>query len=112
MTENFYGITDKGKRREKNEDTFIAEQLSGTSFQIVCVIDGVGGYSGGEVAAAIARTVILNQLKKISGDVISSLKRSIVLANDKIMSEKKNGNGNEKMACVLTLALTDIKNNK
>lgn len=112
MTENFFGITDKGKRRDKNEDTFIAENLTGKGLQVVCVIDGVGGYKGGEVAAAIARTVILDHLNKISGNVTSLLKRAIVSANEKIVSEKKNGNGNERMACVLTLAVTDIDNNK
>jgi len=112
MTENFFGITDKGKRRDKNEDTFISQQIHGTQLQVACVIDGVGGYSGGEVAASIARTVILEHLKKLSGDVISILKQAIVSANEKIFTEKRKENGKESMACVLTVAVTDINNNK
>lgn len=112
MTDNFFGITDKGRRRDKNEDTFIAENLAGTQLALACVIDGVGGYAGGEVAAGIARTVILDHVKKLSGDVVPILKRAIVAANEKIFSEKKKNNGNESMACVLTLAVADANNNK
>ncbi len=112
MTENFYGITDKGKRRDKNEDTFIAQNLPGKKLQLACVIDGVGGYSGGEVAAAIARSVILDQVDNLNADVIPTLKQAIIAANGKIVAEKKNGNDNESMACVLTLAVTDPANNK
>jgi serine/threonine protein phosphatase PrpC len=62
MDEYFIGITDKGKRAEQNEDTFIAQPAVNGDFVIACVIDGVGGYAGGEVAAEIARTVILEHL--------------------------------------------------
>jgi serine/threonine protein phosphatase PrpC len=48
MGEYFFGITDKGKRRDKNEDTFILMEAAGKEFLIACVIDGVGGYTGGD----------------------------------------------------------------
>ncbi len=67
MAEYFFGITDKGKRREKNEDTFIAGELPGKEFVVACVIDGVGGYNGGEVAAEIARSVIIEHLQDFPG---------------------------------------------
>ena len=47
MAEYFYGITDKGKRRNSNEDTFAIEETGGGEWLIACVVDGVGGYEGG-----------------------------------------------------------------
>ena len=63
MAEYFIGITDKGKQREHNEDTFIAREFFKKELVMACVIDGVGGYSGGEVAAAITRSVMLDHFK-------------------------------------------------
>jgi serine/threonine protein phosphatase PrpC len=112
MAEYFFGITDKGRRREKNEDTFIAKELVKKELVVACVIDGVGGYSGGEVAAAIARSIILRHLQSRPADSVTTLQTAIIAANGKIAEEKKKHNENEQMACVLTCAITDIKNNK
>ena len=46
--------TDTGRQREINEDAFLCQEDEG----IFAVIDGVGGYAGGEVAAAEAREVM------------------------------------------------------
>lgn len=112
MGEYFVGITDKGKRREKNEDTFIAREFFKKEFVVACVIDGVGGYNGGEVAAAITRSVLIDHLKNLPVDIIATLHTAITAANVIIREEKEKGNNNEQMACVLTCAVTDIKNNK
>ena len=111
MAEYFYGITDKGKRREKNEDTFFAREIPGTQLLVAGVIDGVGGYQGGDIAAEIARSVILESLESISGDnVIESLRQAIIAANKKINEAKKEEPANELMACVLTCVVADKKN--
>lgn len=112
MAEYFFGITDKGKRREKNEDTFFVREIINKRFLVACVIDGVGGYNGGDIAAAIARSVIMKKLETISEDVIETLQQAIVAANAKINEQKKAGTKNERMACVLTCAVVDIKNSK
>lgn len=112
MAEYFYGITDKGKRREKNEDTFFVREIINRQFIIACVIDGVGGYQGGDIAAAIARSVIMKYLETLSNDVIETLQQAIVAANAKINQQKKAAGKNDRMACVLTCAVADIKNNK
>lgn len=112
MADYFYGITDKGKRREKNEDTFFAREIAGTQLVIAGVIDGVGGYQGGDIAAEIARTVIVEKLENISGDnVIESLREAIIAANVKINEAKKEEPGNDQMACVLTCVVVDKKGN-
>lgn len=112
MAEYFYGITDKGKRREKNEDTFFAREIPGTQLLVAGVIDGVGGYQGGDIAAEIARSVILKSLETISGDAIESLRQAIIAANVKINEAKKEEAVNEQMACVLTCMVADKKNNR
>jgi serine/threonine protein phosphatase PrpC len=112
MADYFYGITDKGKRREKNEDTFFAREVPGTQLLVAGVIDGVGGYQGGDIAAEIARTVIVEKLESISNEnVIESLREAIIAANVKINEAKKEEPGNDQMACVLTCVVVDKKGN-
>ncbi len=112
MAEYFYGITDKGKRREKNEDTFFARETIDERFLIAGVIDGVGGYEGGDIAAGIASAVIMENLETITEDVIESLRHAIIAANEKINEEKKETGVHDQMACVLTCVVADIQNNK
>ncbi|TDH26569.1 serine/threonine-protein phosphatase [Segetibacter sp. 3557_3] len=112
MASNYFGITDTGKVRGNNEDAFLVEPVSNGRFIAACVIDGVGGYSGGEVAARIARDMILEHLKKGGDDVFAIMKRSFVAANEKIQQQRKSEPNNAQMACVVTLALVDIKENK
>src|SRR5476651_1675871 len=112
MADQFYGITDTGKERKNNEDTFIAKQSTNGRFIIACVIDGVGGYSGGEVAAALAREAILQRLERPAGEVIPILIDCFNLANQSILKDKKEVKQHDSMACVATLALVDIERNQ
>ncbi|MCU7552036.1 protein phosphatase 2C domain-containing protein [Chitinophagaceae bacterium LB-8] len=112
MAENYFGITDVGRVREKNEDTFIAEKLSNKNVVLACVIDGVGGYVGGEVAASLAREVILEHCKSSVAQSIDMLKDALIAANEKIYLEKLQNQEYNKMACVATLALADVQHNK
>ena len=50
MRRQSWGITDKGLKREGNQDSFIIEDRVG----LFIVADGVGGHFGGEVASALA----------------------------------------------------------
>ena len=112
MAENFAGITDTGRMRENNEDTFIAERILDDTFIMACVIDGVGGYAYGEVAAAVARETLLDYFSKPSGDMAVMVKASFIAANDRIFAEKQRDSDFERMACVLTLAVVDTENNQ
>jgi len=110
---NFFGITDTGKVRTNNEDTFIAKRVLNNRFIAACVIDGVGGYEGGEVAARLAHDAIIDTLKSSpSDDIIALLLKAFEAANERIFKERQANKDNEKMACVLTLALADVANNK
>jgi serine/threonine protein phosphatase PrpC len=112
MTDQYFGITDTGKERKNNEDAFIARQSADNRFIIACVIDGVGGYAGGEIAAGLAREAILQRLEKSSGDVISMIIDCFELANEHIIHQKQLNKEYAQMSCVSTLALADIANNQ
>lgn len=112
MTDQYFGLTDTGKQRENNEDAFIARQGVGDRFIIACVIDGVGGYAGGEIAARIAREAIIKRLEKPDGEIIAILIDCFEQANERIIEEKQRNKEYAQMSCVLTLAIADIANNQ
>ncbi len=110
MADTFFGLTDIGKLRDTNEDVFMAQPLS-NGWLLACVIDGVGGYEGGEIAAAIAKETILQLLQKPFTDALATLKAAVLKANINIYTEKQKAGTNKDMACVLTIALADVANN-
>ena len=112
MADNFFGITDKGRMRDNNEDRFIAQTILQKRYVLACVIDGVGGYEGGEIASGLAHDAIINYLQKPFKEIISSLKNALASANEKIYKKKQAEHEISEMACVLTLTLADIKENK
>jgi serine/threonine protein phosphatase PrpC len=112
MAENFFGLTDTGRQRDNNEDAFIAQTIFNKQFVLACVIDGVGGYEGGEIAASIAKETILHSFKSPSHDLAQISREALISANEKIYKEKLESGKNTSMACVATLAVVDIKNNK
>jgi len=112
MAENYFGITDKGKLRSNNEDTFIVQPVLNNRFIAACVIDGVGGYEGGEVAATLAHEAILTSLKNAGTGITAMMKEALAVANDAIYKEKVASKTNGQMACVVTLALADLAGNK
>lgn len=113
MAKNYFGITDTGKVRSNNEDAFIAQPVLNDQFVAACVIDGLGGYEGGEVAARLAHNAIFSHLQNNkSSDITALMKEAVVAANDAIYREKQVSKENGQMACVLTLAIADLVNNK
>ncbi|MDB5239782.1 MAG: serine/threonine-protein phosphatase [Spirosoma sp.] len=112
MTENFVGITDTGRVRDNNEDAFIAERAKTDTFIIACVIDGVGGYAYGEVAATVARQAILDYFSQLSEPGVFDMKEAIITANNRILAEKQRDSDYDNMACVLTLVIVDTEKNQ
>lgn len=103
----FCGLTDTGKRRTNNEDAFVAEKLDDNTVLAV-VIDGVGGYEGGEVAAEIAQKEIPSYLKEFNrGERLELLKQAVVCANNAIFDRRQLDTVRPNMSCVLTSALID-----
>lgn len=110
MSKNYFGITDVGKVRKNNEDAFIAQEVNG--YILVAAIDGVGGYEGGEVAAKLARAAIINYMTANRGKPENNIREAVNAANEDIYKEKNLKKKTQKMACVLTMALVDVDNNK
>lgn len=103
----FCGLTDTGKRRTNNEDAFVAEKLDDNTV-LAIVIDGVGGYEGGEVAAEIAQKEIPSYLKEFNrGERLELLKQAVVCANNAIFDRRQLDTARPNMSCVLTSALID-----
>lgn len=111
MADHLFGITDTGRVRGNNEDVFLARELMDGQFLLAGVIDGVGGYEGGEVAAAIAAEVILAEMEEVGRDVIAQMTIAFNLANEEILSRKLQEKKYSDMACVATIAVIDRKNN-
>lgn len=111
MGENYFGKTDTGKQRDNNEDSFIVQPVFNKKRILACVIDGVGGYEGGEIAAGITRDTVLQKLNKMPAHLINAMVDALETANQRIYSEKLHTKANEKMACVVTLAVVDPESN-
>lgn len=106
---SFYAVSDLGQKRTNNEDAYIAQYIWDNENVLAVAIDGVGGYEGGEVAAAIAKQTIVEYLENFpNGERANLLKQAVVEANNNIFksraeSEYKN------MSCVLTATLVESK---
>lgn len=93
--------TDPGRTRTNNEDLPLIDPARG----IFGVIDGVGGEAGGEVAAAIARDVILQRLARPLGTAAERVREAIAIANNEIFRRAQESPELRGMACVVTLAV-------
>lgn len=101
------GNTDPGKRRKENQDAWIARQLWSADNALLVVIDGVGGYMGGEKAAAIAKESIEQYMQHPKGDTLTMLREAVIYANNRIVEERKNDQLLSEMCCVLTAVVAD-----
>ena len=99
------GKTDMGRQRTNNEDAFVCEQLDDASV-LAIAIDGVGGYEGGEVAAAIAQIEIPKYMHDFrNGEQLELLKQAVVNANNIIFERRQKDEKRANMSCVLTAAI-------
>lgn len=95
--------SDVGRRREVNEDRYVCEPKDG----IFSVIDGMGGYAGGDVAAEEARQALLERLRHRTGTPAVRLREAVVLANNRIFRRASEDIKHAEMACVLTAVIID-----
>jgi len=104
-----YGNTDPGLIRSNNEDAYIAQSIWDNNHWLLVVIDGLGGYEGGEVAASIAKTTILGAMEKYQDrDCLDAIMQSIADANNAIFYQRENSDNLSDMACVITAAVLDL----
>lgn len=109
----YFGKSHEGKVRTNNEDAFVVQPIWNERNLLAVVIDGVGGYEGGEVAAAIARDSIVEYLEKYyNGERLELLKQAVVYANNRIYEERLANSKLSNMGCVLTAILIDAEDNR
>lgn len=111
-----YAKSDKGKVREINQDYYyISEPLD--QVQLYILADGMGGYSGGEIASSLAvqtaKNYIENNFKDIEKDkdsIIQLLGSSMEYANMIVYEKSKENPELQGMGTTLEICL--IYNNK
>lgn len=106
----FYGKTDLGRNRTNNEDAFIAQNIWDDQVVLAAAIDGVGGYEGGEIAAAIAKKTIVDYLQSYpNGECSDLIKQAVVETNNAIYKAREEDDKPSQMSCVLTAVLIDTE---
>jgi serine/threonine protein phosphatase PrpC len=101
------GNTHAGRRRKENQDACIHQRLWSSDKALLAVIDGVGGYAGGEKAAAIAKESIEQYMQIPRGDTLTMLREAVIFANNRIVEERKLDQLTSEMCCVLTAVVAD-----
>jgi PPM family protein phosphatase len=96
-------LSDPGMERDNNEDRVLCDPERG----IYAVIDGVGGESGGEVAAQTAMEILQARLSRRTTDAARLVREAIALANKQIYEKAQANPALTGMACVLTVAVVD-----
>jgi serine/threonine protein phosphatase PrpC len=94
-------LSDPGRVRTNNEDLPVLDADRG----VFGVIDGVGGHAAGELAAAIARDVILQRLARPLGTPAERVREAIAIANNEIFRRAASEPALAGMTCVVTLAV-------
>ena len=78
------GLTDVGRERDHNEDTYLVDSEVG----LFLVADGMGGHRAGEVASALARDTIAQALRASQAPTrLQALDEAIRLANARVVQE-------------------------
>lgn len=106
----YYGDTNIGNIRPKNEDAFVLKEIWGGTHLIAVCVDGVGGNGGGDVAANLACKCITDYFNglDISTNGLEDLMGAVRFANNTICSEHYIPYLSQ-MSCVLTAVLINLE---
>lgn len=100
------GLTDIGKNRSSNEDTYFYGEIWDEQHVLALTIDGCGGHKGGAEAARITRDAVLQYLNENAGESKEGiLKKALVFANNKVHEIRRQKAELSDMCCVATAAL-------
>ena len=59
MNEKRYGITNRGKVRAENQDSFVIEYIESRECLAAVVCDGMGGENAGSIASTLASKIFI-----------------------------------------------------
>ncbi len=125
MRVDYFGKTDVGKKREKNEDSLLINYDPAQDCGLFMVADGMGGHLGGEFASRIAVKTVGDTIKQLledpeatllkdiafdRGDPGETVKYAIRLASQKIFEEAARNPGLRGMGTTSVVLL--IQNGK
>ena len=95
----FFGETDVGLKRLKNEDTFLISLRR----RFCLVADGMGGEAAGELASHIFAETSMEVLSKdvgqSTGNIIEQIQNAFSVANERIFKHAKENPGYNGMGC-------------
>lgn len=98
-----FGLTDVGKTREVNEDSFLVAP------PVLAVADGMGGHSAGEVASAAAITELERFFAGAPGTENGGrlVEKAIARANDSVFGKARTNPRFRSMGTTLTILYSD-----
>lgn len=98
------GLSDVGRERDHNEDSYAVEEDLGLF--IVC--DGMGGHQAGEVASALAISTVVDHVRGQSGgDRLAVLAEASRLANSRVIEEGARNRRRKGMGSTLVAMIRD-----
>ncbi len=115
MFARVYGLTDKGKLRELNEDSFEIRGFEDGKLSGICVLaDGMGGHNAGEIASCMAVNLICDDLESAlldedTSNLAKKMAASIDFANSEIYSMSLKNSAQAGMGT--TAVVTFVKDN-
>ena len=61
---NSFGITDRGKVRRENQDSFLIERIDEKDCLIAVLCDGMGGEKAGNIASDLATKTYVGEIRQ------------------------------------------------
>lgn len=102
----FAGVSDAGRVRAVNQDSYHAGEISGRGY-LAMVADGMGGHKSGEVASRKAIEIVLAEFEKSRAQPPAALARAVRSANLGIVDYAAEHPESYGMGTTLTAVLLD-----